>query len=393
MTRAQHTEHSSALFDTTFETETQKEIRELAKKFAKSKIAPLVEADEESETFRPEIIQTLGDLGLTGIPTPEIYSGMGLGYQEYSAVIEEIAACSASYAVSVAVSGLPQVILNTFGTDAQKQKYIPPLATGSWVGSFALSEASSGSDASSLRTTAALQGDHYVLNGNKLWITQADSCNIMIVMARTGGSGSKGVTAFIVEANTPGLKMGKRERKMGVHISHTMEVLFENVKIPVSNRIGLEGEGMKVALSALDSGRITIAATSLGIARSAIEAAVKHANLREQFGKPILEFQGVAFMLADMMTQYHAAKLMVQRAAYLKDQGLPMSTVAAQAKVYATDMAMDVTTDAVQILGGSGYTQEFPVERYMREAKMMQIVEGTNQVQRIVIARSLREQN
>jgi alkylation response protein AidB-like acyl-CoA dehydrogenase len=254
-----------------------------------------------------------------------------------------------------------------------------------------LSEAGSGSDAASLRTTAVRDGDHYVLTGTKLWITQADEADVLIAMARTGGPGSKGVSAFILEKGMPGIRMGKREKKMGMNISHTMELILDGVKVPATNLIASEGDGMKVAFAALDSGRITIAATALGIARSAIECATKHANVREQFGKPILEFQGVGFLLADMLNRYHSAKLMVQRAAFLKDQSLPFSTAAAQAKVVATDMAMEVTTDAVQILGGSGYTREFPVERHMREAKMLQIVEGTNQIQRLVISRALKE--
>ena len=377
-------------FDQAFETETQIEIREITKKFALAKILPIVEHDEESKTFRRVIIEGLGALGLTGIPTSEKNGGAGLGYQEYAGAIEEIAAVSGAYAVSVAVSGLPQVILEKHGNVDQQQTFVPKLASGVWIGSFVLSEASSGSDAASLRTEAKLEGDHYILNGAKLWITQGDVADVLIVMARTGGAGSKGVSAFIVEKGAPGLKMGKQEKKMGMNISHTMEVIFENAKIPAKNLLGAEGDGMKVAFAALDSGRITIAATALGLARSAIEEAVKHANLREQFGKPILEFQGVGFMLADMLTSYQAAKGLVQKAAYLRDSGQPYSLQAAQAKVYATDMAMKVTTDAVQVLGGSGYTQEFPAERYMREAKMLQIVEGTNQIQRLVISRALK---
>jgi alkylation response protein AidB-like acyl-CoA dehydrogenase len=379
------------LFDQAFETETQIEIRSIARKFARERILPLVEHDEETKTFRREIISELGGLGLTGIPTHEENGGAGLGYQEYIGAIEEIAAASGAYAVSVAVSGLPQIILEKHGNQTQKQTYIPKLARGEWIGSFVLSEASSGSDASSLRTAAVLEGDHYILNGAKLWITQGDVADVLIVMARTGGPGSKGVSSFIVEKNTPGLKMGKQEKKMGMNISHTMEVIFENAKVPVKNLLGAEGDGMKVAFAALDSGRITIAATALGLARSAVQESIKHANLREQFGKPILDFQGVGFMLSDMLTSYQAAKGLVQKAAYLRDHDLAYSVQAAQAKVYATDMAMKVTTDAVQILGGSGYTQEFPVERYMREAKMLQIVEGTNQIQRLVISRAMKE--
>jgi len=378
------------LYDSSFETEAQIEVRELARKFARSRILPLVEKDEETQTFRPEIIQELGELGLTGIPTFEEFGGMGLGYQEYIAVIQEIASVNASYAVSICVSGLPQMILQKFGTDAQKNKYIPKLASGQAIGAFALSEAGSGSDAGSLRATAVKQGDHYILNGTKLWITQADSAEVMIAMARTGAEGPKGVSAFILEKGMPGIKMGKKEKKMGLNISHTMEVLFENVKVPAENLLANEGDGIKIALSALDSGRITIGATALGVARSAIEEAIKHANLREQFGKPIVEFQGLGFMLADMITEYHAAKLVVQKAAMLKDQDREHSIAAAQAKVFSTDMCMKVTTDAVQVLGGSGYTQEFPVERFMRESKVFQIFEGTNQIQRLVISRAMK---
>ncbi len=378
------------LFDSTFETESQIEIRALARKFARERIAPIVEHDEESETFRRELIGDLGELGLTGIPTSDGFGGAGLGYREYIGAIEEIAAASGAYAVSVAVSGLPQVILDTFGSEDQKERYIPKLASGDWIGSFALSEAGSGSDAASLRTQAVLSGDHYVLNGTKLWITQADCADVFIVMARTGGPGARGVSAFILDRSMSGIKMGKREKKMGMSISHTMEVLLESVKVPLANRLGSEGDGMKVALTALDSGRITIAATALGVARAAIETAIHHANLREQFGKPILEFQGVGFLLADMLNEYQSAKLMTQRAAFLKDSGKPFSIAAAQAKVIATDMAMKVTTDAVQVLGGSGYTREFPVERHMREAKVLQIVEGTNQIQRLVISRAMK---
>ncbi len=379
------------LFDPSFETEAQVEIRNLARKFSRDRIAPLVEHDEETETFRREIIRGLGELGLTGIPTSEHCGGAGLGYQEYMAAIEEIAASSGAYAVSVAVSGLPQVILDTFGTAAQKEKYIPKLASGEWIGSFVLSEAGSGSDAASLRTSAELKGDYYLLNGTKLWITQADEADVFIAMARTGGPGAKGVSSFILDRSMSGIRMGKREKKMGMCISHTMEIILENVKVPVANRVANEGDGMKIAFTALDSGRITIAATALGIARAAIEAAIHHANIREQFGKPILDFQGVGFMLADMLNEYQSAKLMTQRAAMLKDSGKPFSIAAAQAKVIATDMAMKVTTDAVQVLGGSGYTREFPVERHMREAKMLQIVEGTNQIQRLVISRAMKE--
>lgn len=378
------------------ETPIQTELRQLTRRFAEKELAPLVEADEKTETFRPELIKKMGDLGLTGIPVPEAYGGSGLGYSEYAVTIEELAAINSGYAISVSVTGLPQIILNLFGSEAQKQKYIPPLARGEAIGAFCLTEPSSGSDAASLRTTAKRETiagkSHYLLNGTKLFITQGDLAHTLIVMARTGGPGASGISAFIVEKGMKGLNTGKREKKMGCNTSHTMELVFENLAIPAENLIGKEGDGFKVAMTALDSGRITIGAGAVGLARAALDVALKHSREREQFGKPIAEFQGVSFMLADMALQLNAAKLMVARAAWLKDQGKSFSTEAAMAKVFASDMAMKVTTDAVQILGGAGYTQDFPVERFMREAKVMQIVEGTNQIQRMIIGRALTEQ-
>jgi alkylation response protein AidB-like acyl-CoA dehydrogenase len=371
------------------ESQIQSELRELARRFARNEILPLIEQDEHEERFRPELIAKAGDLGLTGVPVGEAYGGSGLGYLEYCTVLEEIAQVSTAYAISIAVTGLPQIILDLFGTPEQKKKYIPPLASGRGIGSFALSEAASGSDAGALRTTAVREGDDYVLNGTKLWITQADVADVILLMARTGGPGPKGVSAFIVEKGTPGLRMGKREKKMGCHSSHTMEIVLEGVRVPVANRVGEEGDGFKVAMTALHGGRITIAACGVGVAQAALDVAVAHARQREQFGKPIGEFQGVSFMLADMATSIEASRLLVQRAAGLKDAGKPFAQEASMAKLFATDAAMRVTTDAVQVLGGSGYTQEFPVERYMREAKVLQIVEGTNQIQRMIIGRGL----
>lgn len=371
------------------ETATQQELRQLAQRFAQKDLLPFVEKDEHEERFRPEVIQKMGELGLTGIPLPEQWGGAGLGYQEYIVALEELAAVNLGYAISTAVTGLTQIILNLFGTPAQKQQYIPSLASGKAIGAFALSEAGAGSDAGQLRTTAQKVGDSYIIQGTKHWITQGDSADTIIVMARTGGPGPKGISSFIVEKGMPGFKYGKREKKMGCHTSHTMELIFDQVRVPEENRVGEEGDGFKVAMTVLDSGRITIAAGALGIARAALEVARRHAQVREQFGKPIGEFQGVSFLLADMAVQLDAARLLVQRAAWMKDQGMSFSQEAAMAKLFATDMAMKVTTDAVQILGGSGYTQEFPVERYMREAKVLQIVEGTNQIQRMIIGRQL----
>ncbi len=367
----------------------QKELRQLARRFAEKELTPLIEEDERTETFRPEIIQKLGALGLTGVATPEAWGGAGLGYSEYALVIEELARISASYAISVSVSGLPQLILNQFGTEAQKKRWIPRLAQGLAIGSFSLSEAFSGSDAASLKTTATKKGKSYLLQGTKQWTTQADSAEVILLMARTGASGPAGISAFVLEKGMPGLSFGKRERKMGCHISHTMELLLEGVEVPEENRVGSEGEGFKIAMTALDSGRITIAASALGISKAALEVASNHARIREQFGKTIGEFQGISFLLADHATQWSAAELLVRKAAWRRDQGLPFSTEAAMAKLFCTDMAMSACTDAVQVLGGSGYTQDFPVERYMREAKVLQIVEGTNQIQRLVIGRTL----
>lgn len=367
----------------------QKDLRNLTRRFIQDKLIPIVNEDEQAERFRPELILEMGQLGLTGIPVPEAFGGAGLGYQEYATVIEEVAAGNMGYAISIAVTGLPQVILNRFGTEEQKKKYIPPLASGKAIGAFSLSEAASGSDAGALLTTATLDGTHYVLNGTKLWTTQGDIAQTVIVMARTGKPGPSGVSAFIVEKGTPGFEYGKREKKMGCHTSHTMELLLHSVRIPKENLIGKEGNGFKIAMTALDSGRITIAAGAVGIARAALEVATQHAIERKQFKKPIAEFQGVSFLLADMAVQLDAARLLIQRAAWLKDQNRPFTQEAAMAKLFATDMAMKVTTDAVQILGGSGYTQDFPLERYMREAKVLQIVEGTNQIQRMIIGRNL----
>lgn len=366
------------------------ELAQLTRKFVRTTIAPHIAEDEEKEKFRKNWISELGKLGLTGIPIPEELGGVGLGYSEYITVIEEIAKVSASYAISVAVTGLGQVILSDLGSAEQKRDWLPKMVQGQWVGAFSLSEAGSGSDAASLKTRAVKSGDSYVLNGNKLWCTQADSADLLFVMARTNDSGAKGISCFGIPAGTPGLLMGKREKKMGLHCSHTMELILENCKIPAKNLIGKEGDGFGIAMRALDSGRITIAATALGLAEEAMLIAAAHANVRNQFGKVILDFQGISFQLADMLTEISAARLLVKNAAKKKDQGLPFTIDAAMAKLFATDTAMKVTTNAVQILGGSGYTKDFPVERLMREAKVLQIVEGTNQIQRLLIGRSFK---
>ncbi|MCB9686917.1 MAG: acyl-CoA dehydrogenase family protein [Alphaproteobacteria bacterium] len=371
-------------------TEEQEQLAQLAREFCRATLGPTLEADDEAEVFRRDLFDALGAQGLCGMPTPEAYGGMGLGYLDYVIVLEEIARVSASYAVSVAVTGLPQVILSKFGTEEQKQRWLPGLASGEVLGAFALSEPESGSDAASLKTVARRDGDVYRLTGTKFWITHGGYADLYVVMARTGGAGPRGISAFLVPGDAPGLSFGKKEKKMGMRASPTVEVVLEDVEVPVSARIGDEGFGFTVAMTALDSGRITIGATSVGLCEAALEWSARYATERKQFGTPIIDFQGVSFMLADMACKTRCARLLVHEAAWLRDQGQPFAHVAAMAKVVATDAAMAVTTDAVQVLGGYGYTREHPVERYMRDAKVMQIVEGTNQVQRLVIGRHLK---
>ncbi len=356
-------------------------------------LGPFLREDDESERFRKDAFRQLGEAGLCGVATEERWGGLGLGYLAYAHVLEAIARVSPSYAVSVAVSGLPQVILQQFGTEAQRAAWMPGLASGARLGAFALSEPESGSDAASLRTTARREGDSWVLDGTKFWITHGGVADVYVVMARTGGEGASGVSAFLVPNGTPGLSYGKKEEKMGLRASPTVEIVLEGARVPLDAMIGGEGEGFRVAMTALDSGRITIAATAVGLAQSALDVASAYACQRKQFGQAIIDFQGVGFMLADMACTTEAARLLVHKAATLKDAGLAFSPIAAMAKLMATDGAMSVTTDAVQVLGGYGYTREYPVERMMRDAKVMQIVEGTNQVQRLVISRHLRRRH
>jgi butyryl-CoA dehydrogenase len=371
-------------------TEEQVALADAVREFCEATLAPTAKADDEAEVFRKEYVRAMGEQGFCGVATSADWGGLGLGYQEYAVVLEEIARVSASYAVTVAVTGLPQIILTKFGNDEQRKRWLPGLASGELLGAFALSEPGSGSDAASLRTIARLEGDRYVLNGTKYWITSGGYADLYIVMARTGPHGAEGVSAFLVPGDSKGLYAAKKEEKMGLRASPTSEMVFENVEVPVENRLGPEGIGFKIAMAALDSGRITIGAISVGICQAALDVAARYATLRRQFETAIIDFQGVGFMLADMAVKTDSARLMVQRAAWLRDQGRPHTLEAAMAKLTATDAAMAVTTDAVQVLGGYGYTREYPVERYMRDAKVMQIVEGTNQIQRLVISRQLK---
>lgn len=370
-------------------TETQEEIVKLAAQFAQKEIAPFIEEDEANGHFRRELFPKAGAAGLIGITASEDDGGLGLGTTEYALMLEQLAVVSSGYATSISVTGLPVSIISAGGNAEQKAKYLPPLLSGEQIGAFCLTEPSSGSDAGSLRTTAVKKDDHYEINGVKQFITNGMHSDIFIVMARTGDQpGGKGVSAFIVE-KAHGVKGGKYEKKMGMKVSPTQEILFENVKVPAANLLGREGEGFTVAKNALDGGRISMAAVANGISRAALDRAVAYAKEREQFGKPIMEFQGVSFMLADMATELEASRLLMLYAAFLRDAKKPFRQAASMAKLKATEACMKITTDAVQILGGYGYMEEYTVERYMREAKMLQIVEGTSQVQRIVIAKGL----
>lgn len=370
-------------------TETQNEIVELAKRFAEKEIAPFIEQDEATGHFRAELFRKAGDAGLLGINVSEENGGLGFGATEYALMLEQLAVVSSGYSTSISVTGLPMSIIAAAGNAAQKAQYLPPLLSGEKIGAFCLTEPSAGSDAGALTTRAVKKGDHYEINGVKQFITNGMHADIFLVMARTGDvPGGRGVSAFIVE-KAHGVKGGKYEKKMGMKVSPTQEIIFENVKVPVANLIGNEGEGFLVAKNALDGGRLSMAAVANGISRAALNRAVAYAKEREQFGKPIMEFQGVSFMLADMATELEASRLLMLYATNLRDRKQPFRVAASMAKLKATESCMKITTDAVQVLGGYGYMEEYTVERYMREAKMLQIVEGTSQVQRLVIAKGL----
>ena len=327
-------------------------------------------------------------LGLSGICFPEAYGGADGDVLSYILAVEEMSRADSGLGISLSATvSLCAWPIFAYGTEEQKQKYLTPMAEGEKMGAFGLTEPAAGTDAASQQSVAVLNGDHYILNGSKIFITNGGEAETYIVFAMTDKSkGVKGITAFILEKDMPGFTFGKKEHKMGIRSSQTMELIFQDVKVPVANRLGKDGEGFKIAMSTLDGGRIGVAAQALGIAQAALEDAVKYSKERVQFGKPICAQQAIAFMLADMATKVDAARLLVYRAAALKDAGKPYSKEAAMAKLYASDIAMEVTTDAVQIFGGYGYSREYPVERHMRDAKITQIYEGTNQAQRLVIS-------
>ena len=366
----------------------QESMRKLVREFANKEIAPKAALYDREEKFPTESISKMAELGLMGLPIPEQYGGAGTDTMSYIIAIEEISKACASTGASLAVhtsAGIMPIYL--FGTEEQKYKYVPDLAEGNKIGAFALTEPGAGSDASRVSTTATLDGDEYVLNGTKCFITNGGVAEIYSVFASVDKSlGIKGITGFIVEKGTPGFSIGKKEEKMGIRASATTELIFENCRIPQKNLLGKVGEGFKIAMVVLDSARIGIGAQAVGIAQAAYEEALKYSKTREQFGKPISAQQAVSFMLADMAIQIEAARQLVYHAASLKDAGLPFGKEAAMAKTFASDIAVKVTLDAVQVMGGYGYSREYPVERMLRDAKITQIYEGTNQIQRVVIA-------
>jgi len=369
-------------------TEEQEQLRRLVEDFVTRDVKPYWDK-HGYEDYPWPLFRKLGDLGLAAIPFPTEYGGGGLDYSSYIIVLEELARLGSHIGSVMSVHGLPQLIINHFGTEAQKQKYLPAMARAELLGAFALTEPHAGSDAANIKTRAELRGDKYILRGQKIWITHGGEADVYIVMAVTEkGKGSKGVSSFIVEKGTAGLAFGKRERPMGLP-HHTREVFFEDCEIPRGNLIGREGEGFKVAMTALDSGRITVAAGAVGNAQAAFDHAIRYSTERKAFGQAIGDFQGIQFMLADMAAGIEAARCVTRKAAWLKDRGLPFNAIASMAKLLATDTAMKVTTDAVQIYGGYGTSEDYPVQSLMREAKIGQIVEGSNQIQRMIIAREL----
>ncbi|MGB0453896.1 MAG: acyl-CoA dehydrogenase family protein [Bacteriovoracaceae bacterium] len=369
----------------------QLELRQHIEKFRLDQIEPFCEEDDANENFRMEIYKAIGEMGLAGIPISENYGGAGLKYEDFCYVLEELAKSSVSYAVTLSVSTMVQEIIELFGTEEQKNKFLPELTSGEGIGAFCLSESSSGSDAAALKTTAKEVEGGYEINGQKMWITSGGIAKTYLVMARTGEEGAKGISAFIVPSDTPGLSFGKKEKKMGWKVSPTREVVLEKCVVPKENILGNLGDGFKVAMKALDRGRITIGSIAVGLATRALDESVKYSLEREQFKKAIFDFQGIQFMLAEMATETMAARSLVKEAAVSFDAGENNQMLSAMAKLKSTDVAMKVTTDAVQILGGVGYTSEYPVERFMRDAKVLQIVEGTNQIQKVVISRNLKQ--
>ncbi|MCB0645709.1 MAG: acyl-CoA dehydrogenase family protein [Saprospiraceae bacterium] len=366
-------------------------IEEAAREFSQSRILPNVMEWDETQHFPRELFREMGALGFTGILVPEQYGGAGLGYHEYVSILVEISKVCGSIGLSVAAhNSLCTNHILAFGSEEIKMKYLPELAGGNFLGAWGLTEANTGSDAMRMSTVALKDGDYYVLNGAKNWITHGKSCDVAVVLARTGDLlDSRGISAFVVEKGTPGFYGGKKENKLGMRASETAEMIFENVRIHKSQMLGNEGEGFIQAMKILDGGRISIAALSLGIAKGAYEAALKYSKERQQFGQPICNFQAISFKLADMATKIQAAELLVRNAAELKNNHQPVTKESAMAKYFASEACVEISTDAVQIFGGYGYTKDYPVEKFYRDSKLCTIGEGTSEIQKLVISRHI----
>ncbi len=373
------------------EAENSTMIKSMVRDFVEKNIRKQLMEWDEAQHFPVPLFKELGQIGLMGVLVPEAYGGSGFGYHEYVDVIVEIAKVCGSIGLSVAAhNSLCTGHILAFGNEEQKAKWLSKLASAEWIGAWGLTEANTGSDALRMRTTAVLDGDHYVINGAKNWITHGKSGDVAVVMVRTGEAGSsKGISAIVVERGTAGFSAGKKENKLGMRASETTEMIFDNCRVPKENLLGAEGDGFKQAMKILDGGRISIAALSLGIAKGAYEAALAYAQEREQFGQPIANFQGISFKLADMATEIEAAELLIRQAADLKNRHQPVSKESAMAKYYASEVAVRCATEAVQIFGGYGYTKAFPVEKFYRDAKLCTIGEGTSEIQKIVIAREI----
>ncbi|MCB9246872.1 MAG: acyl-CoA dehydrogenase [Flavobacteriales bacterium] len=371
--------------------ENENMIREMVRDFAERHIRPDMMKWDEAQEFPIEVFRGLGELGLMGVLVPQEYQGSGLGYNEYVTAIVELSRVCGSIGLSMAAhNSLCTGHILQFGNEEQKKRWLPKLATGEWIGAWGLTETNTGSDAGGMHTTAVRDGDDWVLNGSKNFITHAISGSVAVVIARTGEKGdSHGMTAFVIEKGTPGFSGGKKENKLGMRASETACLFFDNCRVPNSNVLGNVGEGFIQAMKILDGGRISIAALALGIAKGAFDASVKYSKERHQFGKPIAEFQGINFKLADMATKIEAAELLIQQACYLKNNGLPVTKESAMAKYYASEISVEVSTDAVQIFGGYGYTKDFPVEKFYRDSKLCTIGEGTSEIQKLVISRQI----
>ncbi len=372
-------------------TDTQLQIADMVRDFANKHIRPDMMKWDEEQIFPVELFKKMGELGLMGVLVPTEYGGSGLGYFEYVTVISEIAKVCGSIGLSTAAhNSLCTGHILTFGNEEQKKKYLPKLATGEWIGAWGLTEANTGSDAGNMRCTAVKDGDGWILNGTKNWITHGKSGNVAVVLARTGEPRTKSnITAFIIEAGTPGFSAGKKENKLGMRASETTELVFDNCRISDSQRMGEVGDGFRQAMKVLDGGRISIAALALGMAQGAYEASLKYSKEREQFDQPISNFQAIAFKLADMYAKISAAEALIYQAADMKNRGEKMTKESAMAKYYASEISVEIATDAVQIFGGYGYTKDFPVEKYYRDSKLCTIGEGTSEIQKLVISRDI----